>query len=132
MGFGTRGEDPSAPSGVRRVPLMAPAAKPAVNLNLDKGFIALALGVIVLSAGGAIAAPSLFSWVAERFSGGPVRPIETVLAGLIRDQAKVAPEREAFPDQEGRAFMANLAAKFPADHDRLLNDLADRALRGGS
>lgn len=132
MSFGKRGDETGAPFGGVRPVLVAPSAKPAFNFNLDKGFIALALGVIVLSAGGAIAAPSLFSWVAGSFSGGPARPIGTVVAGLTQDQVKAALAREAFPDQEGRAFMASLAANFPEDHDRLLNDLANKALQGGN
>ncbi len=67
----------------------------------------------------------------DMFSSIPVRPIETVVAGLDRDQAKVALAREAFPDNEGHAFMVSLQSKFPKDHDVLLGALADRALKGG-
>ncbi len=94
--------------------------------GIDKGFIALAFGVAVLSAGAAIAAPS----VMDMFGGNiPVRPLSEVVAGLDRDQAKAALAREAFPDGDGRAFMTSLAANFPAEHDRLLGSLADEAMK---
>jgi hypothetical protein len=95
--------------------------------GIVKGFIALAAGVVLVSAGAAIAAPS----VIEMMSGTPVRPIEVVVAGLKRDEVKVALAREAFPDNEGRAFMTSLQSKFPKDHDLLLGALADRAMDGG-
>jgi len=111
--------------------LVKPVAPPkSAKSNLDMGFAALALGVVVVSAGGAMAAPSALSWVGS-FSSPSVRPIETVVAGLDRDAAKTALAAEAFPDKHGRAFMSALADKFPEDHDRLLGNLADTALRGG-
>jgi hypothetical protein len=99
--------------------------------GLDVGFIALALGVVVISAGGAIAAPSVMSVFSGGFSSTAVRPIPTVIAGLDRDQAKAALAREAFPDKQGAAFMQTLAAQFPQEHDRLIGTLADTAIRGG-
>ena len=94
--------------------------------GIDKGFIALAVGVVFVSAGAAIAAPS----VLDMF-GTQVRPIETVVAGLDRNQAKAALANEAFPDGEGRALLSSLKAHFPEDHDQLLNVLADEAMGGG-
>lgn len=93
---------------------------------IDHKFIALAAGVVVLAAGGAIALPSLGSV----FSGG-VRPIEQVIAGLDRNGARTALAAEAFPDADGRAFMTSLAANFPREHGRLLDTLADNAMAGG-
>lgn len=95
--------------------------------GIDKSFIALALGVVVVSGGAAFAVPS----VMDMLSSIPVRPIEVVVAGLDREQAKTALAREAFPDNEGHAFMMSLQSKFPKDHDTLLGALADRALKGG-
>lgn len=111
--------------------LVKPVAPPkSAKSNFDMGFAALALGVVVVSAGGAMAAPSILSWVGG-FSTPSVRPIETVVAGLDRDAAKAALAAEAFPDKHGSAFMTALADKFPDDHDRLLGSLADAAMRGG-
>lgn len=104
-------------------------AKASMGGGLDAGFIALTLGVVVISAGGAFAAPSVMSW-AGSFSSSPGRPIPTVIAGLDRDAAKVALAKEAFPDKHGRAFMASISGKFPDDHDRLLGKLADTAMKG--
>lgn len=106
-----------APAGVRMS-----VAKPAI----DKGFIALAAGVVLLSAGAAIAAPSVLD-----LFGPQVRPIAQVVAGLDHGQAKAALAREAFPDSEGRAFMSALQAGFPAEHDKLTTVLADAAIGGG-
>lgn len=94
--------------------------------GIDLKFIALAAGVVVLAAGAAMALPSL----GAVFSGG-VRPIEQVIAGLDRDQARTALAAEAFPDADGKAFMTSLAANFPREHGRLLDTLADNALAGG-
>lgn len=94
---------------------------------MDRKFIGIAVGVVFLSAGAAIAAPSLMSMV----SGANVRPIEQVIAGLDRDAVRQALAREAFPDDSGRAFMTSLATNFPQQHDRLLDSLADAASAGG-
>ncbi len=94
--------------------------------DLDAKFIALAVGVVVLSAGAAIAAPSLLSLVA----GPHVRPIGQVIAGLDREGVKDALVREAFPDEAGRTFMTSLAASFPDQHARLVDHLADAAIAG--
>lgn len=93
---------------------------------IDRKFIGLAAGVVVLSAGGAIAAPSLILMI----GGTPARPIEQVIAGLDRSGVRDALAREAFPDDAGRAFMTSLAAHFPQQHDRLLDQLADAASAG--
>lgn len=104
-------------------------AKPSKGGGFDAGFIALTLGVVAISAGGAFAAPSVMSW-AGSFSSAPVRPIPTVIAGLDRDAVKAALAKEAFPDKHGRAFMTSISGKFPEDHDRLLGKLADTAMTG--
>lgn len=94
--------------------------------QVDRNFIFLAAGVVVVSAAAAVALPSLFSV----FTGG-VRPISEVIAGLDRPAVRNALAQEAFPDADGRAFMTSLAANFPADHGRLLDTLADSAMAGG-
>lgn len=135
MSFGKK--DDNSVSSLRQFAQTATAAsapkKPAGGSpgGLDVGFIALALGVVVVSAGGAIAAPSVISMVSGGFSSTAVRPIPTVIAGLNRDQAKAALAREAFPDRQGAAFMHALAAKFPDDHDQLVGAFADTAMGGG-
>lgn len=131
MSFGKRIKGEGHPARDLLPPMeeMAPAAvrtTVASSGGIDKGFIALAAGVVLLSAGAAIAAPS----VLDMF-GGQVRPIAQVVAGLDRGQAKTVLAREAFPDHEGRAFMASLQANFPAEHDQLTAVLADKALGGG-
>jgi hypothetical protein len=95
---------------------------------IDRKFIGIAAGVVILSAGAAIAAPSLMSMV----GGHNVRPIEQVIAGLDRDGMRAALAHEAFPDDSGRAFMTSLATHFPNQHGRLLDKLADTAAAGGS
>jgi hypothetical protein len=94
--------------------------------DIDRKFIGVAIGVVVLSAGGAIAAPSLFG----AFTGG-IRPIEQVIAGLDRSGMEQALAVEAFPDGSGNAFMTSLAANFPEEHGRLLDRLTDAAAAGG-
>jgi len=114
--------------------LVQPTSSPKAAKSsggFDAAFIALALGVVALSAGGAIAAPSVISWVqSDVFGSAKVRPIETVIAGLDRDGMKAALAREAFPDNQGREFMASLSTKFPQEHDNLLGKLADAAAKG--
>lgn len=132
MSFGKRGKGEGHPARDLLPPVEETAAPSTVRTTvtnpggIDKGFIALAVGVVLVSGGAAIAAPS----VLDMF-GGQVRPIEQIVAGLDRTQAKIALAREAFPDNEGRAFMASLQKDFPADHDRLMTVLADEALTGG-
>lgn len=94
--------------------------------GLDKGFIGLAAGVVVLSAGAAIAAPSVLSM----FGGASVRPIAEIVAGLDHHEVKVALAAEAFPDEHGSAFINLLEANFPDSHNRLLGRLADAAAMG--
>ncbi len=133
VSFGKRGTGEGHPAR-NLVPPPSIEANAAVGARMkvanaggfDKGFIALALGVVLLSAGAAIAAPS----VLDMFGGNiPVRPLNVVVAGLDRDQAKAALAREAFPDSEGRALMTSLATNFPADHANLLGKLADEAIK---
>jgi hypothetical protein len=93
--------------------------------GLDMGFISLATGVVLLSAGAALAAPSVFS-----LFGPSVRPISEVIAGLNHSEVKIALAAEAFPDENGRVFMQLLEDNFPESHNRLLGKLADAATKG--
>lgn len=93
--------------------------------GLDKGFIGLAAGVVILSASGAIAAPSLFGMF-----GSGMRPISEIVTGLGPDQIKAALATEAFPDERGRAFMASLEQHFPQSYQQLLGDLTNAASTG--
>ena len=111
--------------------LVKPVSPPKEKSGIDAGFAALALGVVALSAGGAMAAPSVFSWMGG-IAAGQVRPIATVVAGLDHAAVKAALATEAFPDKHGREFMKLLAAEFPSDHDSLLNRLADTAMKPGA
>lgn len=135
MSFGKK--DENSVSSLRQIAQSASAAgapkKSAgqSSSGLDTGFIALALGVVVFSAGGAIAAPSVMSMFSGGFSSTTVRPIPTVIAGLNRDQVKAALANEAFPDKHGAAFMHALAAKFPEEHKILVGMLVDTAMQGG-
>lgn len=95
--------------------------------GIDKGFIALAAGVVVLSAGAAIAAPSVFG----ALSSGQVKSISELVAGLDRKQMKAVLANEAFPDAEGRAFLASLKQNFPESHNRLLDSMVTIAETGG-
>jgi hypothetical protein len=137
MAFGKRtaGEGPAArPAPEAAAPDFASEPTPlgpvrtriANHGDMDNKFIGLAIGVVVLSGGAAIAAPSLFSIV----SGNSVRPIEQVIAGLDRAGMEQALASEAFPDESGRAFMTSLAANFPDQHGRLVDRLADAAAAG--
>lgn len=139
MSFGKR--DPNGIDSMRELGRQANAAsavkKPHARQSggggasgLDMAFIALTLGVVLVAGGGAFAAPSVMSWIGG-FGGEPVRPISQIVAGLSRDDAKVALATAAFPDKPARVFMARLEASFPSDHDELLGALADNALQGG-
>ena len=116
-------EQGAAPKGDGLLSVRTRVANPG---GLDKGFIGLAAGVVLLSAGAALAAPSVFSL----FGGPGVRPISAVVAGLDHTQARAALAAEAFPDQDGRAFMQLLADNFPESHNRLLGQLTDAASAG--
>lgn len=135
MAFGKRttGEGPPGhpPAGLSQddevaAPVGAVRTRVSNHGDLDAKFIGLAIGVVVLSAGAAIAAPSLFSIVA----GPQIRPIEQVIAGLDREGMEVALAAEAFPDESGRTFMTALAGSFPEEHDRLVDRLTDAATAG--
>jgi hypothetical protein len=128
MSFGKQGGNGN---DFRNLVKPAGPAKAAKASSLDAGFIALTLGVVAVAAGGAFAAPSVMSW-AGSLAPAPVRPIPDVIAGLERDAAKAALAKEAFPDNNGRAFMKAMATHFPEDHDRLLGQLADSAMKGGN
>jgi hypothetical protein len=107
-------------------PIGAVRTRVANHGEIDRTFIAIAAGVVVLSAGAAIAAPSLMGV----FTGG-IRPIEQVIAGLDRAGVERVLADEAFPDPSGKAFMASLATSFPSEHKRLIGRLADTASAGG-
>jgi hypothetical protein len=134
MSFGKRGNGdprPAPPIGEHAAPErgdspLSVRTRVANHGGLDKGFIGLAAGVVVLSAGAAIAAPSVLSL----FGGVSVRPIAEIVAGLDRNEVKVALAAEAFPDEHGRAFMTLLEDNFPESHNRLLGTLADAATKG--
>lgn len=133
MAFGKRSagdtQRPASPDAAEAETSSAPISvrtRVANPGDIDRKFIAIAIGVVVLSAGGAIAAPALFG------SFGPgIRPIEQVIAGLDRSDVEQALAVEAFPDASGKAFMTSLATNFPEDHGRLLDRLADAATAGG-
>jgi hypothetical protein len=136
MSFGKR--DPNGIDSMRELGRQANAAnavkKPGAKQSgggggIDTAFIALTLGVVLVAGGGALAAPSVMSWMGS-FSSEPVRPINEVVSGLSRDEAKAALAKAAFPDKPARAFMTKLAGGFPSDHDKLLGILADSATKG--
>lgn len=95
--------------------------------GLDKGFIALAAGVVLLSAGGALAAPSVLGM----FDDGKPRPIAELVAGLDRDATRQVLATEAFPDAGGRSFLQSLEKHFPESYDRLLGQMTRTARAGG-
>ncbi|HVY87998.1 MAG TPA: hypothetical protein VG942_03970 [Hyphomonadaceae bacterium] len=107
------------------------AVNPEKKSGGNGAFLALALGVMAISAGGAFAAPEVISWAQNNVFGTPVRPIHTVIAGLSHDQARAALASEAFPDADGRAFMTALAANYPDDHAKLLDRITEVAVGGG-
>ena len=130
MAFGKRaGGDPRPPVQPKMdvVEEGAPLIRARVTNpgGMDHKFIALAAGIVVLSAGAAIAAPSLMSV----FSSG-IRPIKEVVAGLDVQQVRTALAVEAFPDEDGKAFMTSLATHYPKSHGKLLDALADQAMAG--
>jgi hypothetical protein len=133
MGFGKRGAGDAPPARPSVQPqqlsesdgVLSVRTRVANDGGLDRGFIGLAVGVVVLSAGGAIAAPSVFNMF-----GGGVRPISEIVTGLTQDQIKVALATEAFPDEGGRAFMASLEQHFPRSYQQLLGNLTNAASSG--
>lgn len=134
MAFGKRSADdprPAPPVIEQAAPskgdgVLSVRTRVANDGGLDKGFVGLAAGVVILSANAAIAAPSVFSL----FGGPSVRPIAEIVAGLDRNQVKTALVAEAFPDENGRVFMQLLTDNFPDSHNRLLGKLADAATTG--
>ncbi len=98
----------------------------ANNGGIDKSFIAIAVGVVILSAGGAIAAPS----VLNMFEAGEAAHDCRTGQGLDRDEVKAALATEAFPDAEGRAFLQSLEANFPESYDRLLGRMTQHRPHG--
>lgn len=135
MGFGKRtpGSPPPAAPMVQTQRsadadgVLAVRTRVANSGGIDKGFIALAAGVVVLSAGAAIAAPSVFG----ALNSGQVKSISELVAGLDRKQMKAVLATEAFPDAEGRAFLAALKQNFPESHNRLLEGMVTIAETGG-
>ena len=133
MGFGKRSAGDAPPPRPSAQPqqhsetggVMSVRTRVANDGGLDRGFIGLAAGVVILSAGGAMAAPSVFNMF-----GSGVRPISEIVTGLNTDQIKVALATEAFPDERGRAFMASLEQHFPQSYQQLLGDLSKAASSG--
>jgi hypothetical protein len=136
MSFGKRGagNDGSRPRPPSQAPSDPVSSGGSSNVRLsvagsgggfDLRFMALALGVVLVAAGGAFA----FTMI-----GAPsvkIRPVAEIVPGLTRDQVKAALAVEALPDKRGAVFMATLHKHFPAEHDRLLGQMADTAMRGG-
>jgi hypothetical protein len=99
MSFGKRGAGEGHPArSLLPPPPIEEAGAPVARMKvanaggIDKGFIALAAGVVVVSAGAALAAPS----VLDMFGSQQVRPIEIVVAGLDQSSALFAkPSSEA-------------------------------------
>jgi len=135
MSFGKRSAGDPRPAPPPIVSQAAPESdrvlsvrtRVANNGGIDKSFIAIAAGVVILSAGGAIAAPS----VLNMFEAGKPRTIAELVKGLGRDEVKAALATEAFPDAEGRAFLQSLEANFPESYDRLLGRMTNTARTGG-
>jgi hypothetical protein len=135
MSFGKRtpGSPPPAPPTVQLQRstdadgVLSVRTRVAGDGGIDKGFIALAAGVVVLSAGAAIAAPSVFG----ALNSGQVKSIAELVMGLDRGQMKAVLATEAFPDAEGRAFLAALKQNFPESHNRLLEGMVNIANTGG-
>ena len=133
MGFGKRSAGDAPPPRPSAQPqqysetdgVISVRTRVANDGGLDRGFIGLAAGVVILSAGGAMAAPSVFNMF-----GSGVRPISEIVTGLDQNQIKVALATEAFPDERGRAFMAALEQHFPQSHQQLLGNLANAASAG--
>lgn len=134
MGFGKRSAGDAPPLREAVQPqqpadsegVLSVRTRVANHGGLDKGFIGLAAGVVVLSAGGAIAAPSVLTM----FGNGNVRPIAEIVAGLDNDQLRTALASEAFPDEHGRAFLSSLESNFPQSYQRLVGDLTTAARAG--
>jgi len=93
--------------------------------GFDLRFAAMAVGVMAIAAGGAFAVSMIGG------SSIKVRPVAEIVTGLNRDQVKAALALEALPDKHGQVFMATLKASFPSEHDKLLGQMAETAMRGG-
>ncbi|HEV7693014.1 MAG TPA: hypothetical protein VGO52_19425 [Hyphomonadaceae bacterium] len=91
----------------------------------DARFAVLAVGVMAIAAAGAFAV----SMIGGSFV--KVRPVAEIVTGLNREQVKAALALEALPDKHGQVFMATLKASFPSEHDKLLGQMAETAMRGG-
>ncbi len=135
MGFGKRSAGDPRPTAPRIEPqaasdpdgVLSVRTRVTNNGGIDKGFIAIAAGVVILSAGGAIAAPSVLTLL----DAGKPRTVAELVKGLGRDEIKAVLATEAFPDAEGRAFLQSLAANFPESYNRLLGQMANTARTGG-
>jgi hypothetical protein len=109
--------EPSAPSAMR----MSVAGGSAFDLR----FAVLAVGVMAIAAAGAFGVSMIGG------SSIKVRPVAEIVTGLSRDQVKAALALEALPDKHGQVFMATLKASFPSEHDKLLVQMTETAMRGG-
>ncbi len=130
MSFGKRGAgnggSDEGSSDYREPVSVGPKLTVASSGGLDLKFVMLAVGVVILSAGGAMAAPSLLSMLSPHHA----RSIEQIAALGDREQIKAALATDAFPDRQGQAFMASLHKHYPDEHDRLLGRMADMTSKG--
>jgi hypothetical protein len=136
MSFGKRGPGndsprvsppPAVDGDTRERP--APAAGMRMSVAgagaFDARFAVLAVGVMAIAAAGAFGV----SMIGGSFK--KVRPVAEIVTGLGREQVKAALALEALPDTHGQVFMATLKARFPSEHDKLLGQMAETAMRGG-
>jgi hypothetical protein len=93
--------------------------------GFDVRFAAMAVGVMAIAAAGAFGVSMIGG------SSIKVRPVAEIVTGLTRDQVKAALALEALPDKHGQVFMATLKASFPSEHDKLLDQMSETAMRGG-
>jgi hypothetical protein len=137
MSFGKRGPGNDSPRPLPPPPVESERAEPSAaapgNLRMsvanpggfDMRFAVMAIGVMAIAAGGAFAVSMIGG------SSIKVRPVAEIVTGLNRDQVKTALSLEALPDKNGQVFMATLLKGFPSEHDKLLDQMTDTAMRGG-
>jgi hypothetical protein len=135
MSFGKRGTGSGSPRPLPPPPVSSDSGEPSAAAGLrmsvanpggfDIRFAVLAVGVMAVAAAGALSV----SMIGGAFK--PTRPIAEIVAGLNVDQVKGALAVEALPDKHGQVFMATLQKHFPSEHDKLLGQMAETAMRGG-
>lgn len=130
MSFGKKPGEPGSAPVRQRLVVQQPAPTKSAG-GFDARFLAMILGVVALAGGAAFAAPSMLSFGKSGvLISEAARPLDQVMAGLNREQAKKALATQAFPDKAGREFMTALATQFPDEHQKLLGVLADAAMSG--